>query len=79
MFFGGNAGPTRTGITEEYDGTAFTNTASLSTFRGSIGGSGDTDEAYAAGGYDGSTNVNSTEEYSYQGSSTTTSSILSTS
>ena len=79
VIFGGNAGPTRTGTTEEYDGTAFTNTASLSTFRGGIGGSGDIDEAYAAGGYDGSTNLNSTEEYSYQGASVTTSSTLSTS
>ena len=78
VFFGGNAGPAKTGATEEYDGTAFTNTASLTTARGSMGGSGDTDEAFAGGGFTG-TNTNVTEEYTYQGTSATTASNLTTS
>jgi hypothetical protein len=78
VFFGGNAGPAKTGATEEYDGTAFTNTASLSTARGGIAGSGDIDEAFAGGGTTGS-NTNVTEEYDYQGASVTTASTLTTS
>jgi len=79
VVMGGNAGPARTGATEEYNGTVFVNTATLSTARGSVGGSGDTEEAYVAGGYTGSTNVNSTEEYTYQGTPTTAASTLTTS
>ena len=78
VFFGGNAGPANTGATEEYDGTAFTNTASLTTARGGMAGSGDTDEAFAGGGFTG-TNTNVTEEYTYQGASVTTASTLTTS
>ncbi len=78
VFFGGNAGPAKTGATEEYDGTAFTNTASLSTARGGMAGSGDIDEAFAGGGTTGS-NTNVTEEYDYQGASVTTASTLTTS
>jgi hypothetical protein len=78
VFFGGNAGPANTGATEEYDGTAFTNTASLTTARGGMAGSGDTDEAFAGGGFTG-TNTNVTEEYTYQGASAATASTLTTS
>jgi hypothetical protein len=78
VFFGGNAGPANTGATEEYDGTTFTNTASLTTARGGMAGSGDTDEAFAGGGFTG-TNTNVTEEYTYQGASVTTASTLTTS
>jgi hypothetical protein len=81
VVFGGTAGnpPARTAATEEYNGTAFVNTANMATARGSIGGSGNTTEAFAAGGYTGTTNVNSTEEYTYQGASTATASTLTTS
>ena len=79
VVMGGNAGPARTGATEEYNGTVFVNTATLSTARGSIGGSGDTEEAFAAGGYTGTTNVNNTEEYTYQGTPAVTASTLTTS
>ena len=79
VVFGGNAGPARTGATEEYNGTVFVNTATLSTARGSIGGSGDTEEAFAAGGFTGTTNVNNTEEYTYQGTPAVTASTLTTS
>ena len=76
---GGNAGPARTGATEEYNGTVFTNTATLSTARGSTGGSGDTEEGFVGGGYTGTTNVNNTEEYTYQGTPAVTASTLTTS
>ena len=81
VVFGGTAGnpPSRTGATEEYNGTSFVNTANLATARGSIGGSGNTTEAFAAGGYTGTTNVNSTEEYTYQGTPAATASTLTTS
>ena len=81
VVFGGTAGnpPARTAATEEYNGTVFVNTANMATARGSIGGSGNNSNAFAAGGYTGTTNVNSTEEYTYQGASTATASTLTTS
>jgi hypothetical protein len=78
VFFGGSTPSGVSGATEEYDGTAFTNTASLSTARGGMAGSGDIDEAFAGGGTTG-TNTNVTEEYTYQGASAVTASTLTTS
>jgi len=65
VFMGGNDAGGRTGATEEYDGTTFSAQGSLSTARAGSG-SGDTTQAYVAGGFTATnTNTNITEEYSY--------------
>ena len=52
--------------TEAYDGTNWTTTASMATARRGLGpatNTGGIDTALAAGGYNGTANVNSTEEF----------------
>ena len=61
------------GVTQKYDGTSWTNTASLATARNGLGGAGTQASGLGAGGYvsPGNPNSNATEEFTGGGAPAT--------
>ena len=66
LAFGGDANPT-TNATEHYDGSAWTSGGNMGTARTDLAGAGTQTAGLGFGGYDGSNNLNSTEEYAGPG------------
>jgi hypothetical protein len=76
LVFGGNPGPTQTGVTESYNGTSWTNSPSSIPARQQLGGAGTQTAALAFGGY-GGTNLNTA--FAYNGSIWTSTGSMNTS